>query len=115
LEGQMLNMRVHSEWLGERPKEILVTGGGSKSDQICQVIADVFGAKVMRLKNAGSASLGAAMMAAVGAEVASLGFLEATLCGCDEETVIEPRDDVNSLYSDLAQDFCSLLKTAQTI
>ena len=110
LEGQILNMRLQSEWMGESPTRVLVTGGGSKSPQICQVIADVFGADVARLKNAGSASLGAAMMAAVGAELVSLDTLEQTLCAVDDDTIVSSNADAQVVYEKLLPEFTKMLK-----
>lgn len=74
LEGQFLNMKCHSDWLGVETEEILLTGGASENDGIAQIAADIFGKKVRRLSVAGSAALGAAMRAAVasGVELASL-------------------------------------------
>jgi len=64
LEGQFLNMRGHSEWLGVAPERVYVTGGASENDGIAQVIANVFGVPVERLDVPGSATIGAAMRAA---------------------------------------------------
>jgi xylulokinase len=64
LDGQFLNMKHHSQWMGDPPSEIFVTGGVSRSKGVCQTIANIFQAEVHRLKNSSSASLGAAMRAA---------------------------------------------------
>lgn len=63
LEGQFLNMRANSDWLGTPPEEILLTGGASQNDGIAQIVADVFQVPVRRLSVPDSAALGAAFMA----------------------------------------------------
>jgi len=64
VEAQAMSMRLHSRWIGEEAATIRVTGGAAKSDGICQVLADVFDAKVERLETGNSAALGAALRAA---------------------------------------------------
>lgn len=49
--------------LGIRPKQIRVTGGGSKNPVWRQILADVFDAEVVDLATAESAALGAALQA----------------------------------------------------
>ncbi|HYQ18448.1 MAG TPA: FGGY family carbohydrate kinase, partial [Polyangiaceae bacterium] len=41
VEAQALSMQRHSDWIGEQPKLIRVTGGASKNRGIRQVLADV--------------------------------------------------------------------------
>ena len=41
-------------------KEIRISGGGSQSDAICQITADIFGLKVSRVQTYETTSLGAA-------------------------------------------------------
>lgn len=65
LEGQFLNMKLHTDWIGIDVDRILLTGGASRNDGIAQIVADVFGAPVERLAIANSAALGAAILAAV--------------------------------------------------
>ena len=60
-------MKHHSDWIGESPETIRITGGASKNDGILQVFADIFNAELCRLQTANSAALGAALMAAHGA------------------------------------------------
>jgi xylulokinase len=63
IEGQFINMFIHSEWMGEKINHIILTGGASQNNKIAQIIADVFDAKIERLEVANSAALGAAMRA----------------------------------------------------
>jgi xylulokinase len=64
VESQALSMLRHSDWIGERPERILVTGGASKNRGILQIIADVFQAELRTLSVANSSALGGALRAA---------------------------------------------------
>lgn len=64
LESQILSMRLHSGWLGEKFTRIRVTGGASKSAALRRIIADVFQAPVETISVGNSAGLGAALRAA---------------------------------------------------
>lgn len=64
VEAQMLSMRLHSTWMGERPTRILATGGASSNQDILQIMADVHGCPVYRIDTTASAALGAALRAA---------------------------------------------------
>jgi xylulokinase len=63
IESQMLGMRRHSRWMGERVDVIHATGGAAASREILQVMADVFGVDVYQLQAGNSAALGAALRA----------------------------------------------------
>ncbi|HUC86288.1 MAG TPA: FGGY-family carbohydrate kinase, partial [Candidatus Acidoferrales bacterium] len=63
-EGQMLSMRLHSQWMLVAPARILVTGGASNDRALLQVLADVMNCRVERIEVAKSAALGAALQAA---------------------------------------------------
>lgn len=64
LEGQFLNMRLHSQWIGEKVALIRLTGGASQNNGIAQLVADIFQAPVERFAIANGAGLGAALRAA---------------------------------------------------
>jgi xylulokinase len=71
VEGQFLSMRIHGESVGiTAPKRLIATGGASGNAAILQVLADVFGAPVYIAAQTDSASLGAAVRALHGWEVA---------------------------------------------
>ncbi len=80
LEGIALTMRENVEamedalGLGRAP--LVVAGGGSRSDLMCQVVADCFGRPVRRTREPDAAGLGAAICAAVGSGLHA-GFAEA--------------------------------------
>jgi xylulokinase len=59
----MTSMRVHAEWMGEKPVRIQATGGASDNREILQIMADVFGVPVLRQETSNSAGLGAAIRA----------------------------------------------------
>lgn len=63
VEGQMMAMARHSQWMGVRIDTIHATGGAAANAQILQVMADVFGADVHRFEAGNSAALGAALRA----------------------------------------------------
>ena len=65
LEGQFLNIRLQSQWMGLNPSQILITGGASQNDGIAQTIANIFNTPVRRLTSTSSVGTGAAIIAAV--------------------------------------------------
>jgi sugar (pentulose or hexulose) kinase len=70
LEGIVLTMRTHVEAiesaLEQSPGRLVMSGGGSRSELMCRIVADVFGRAVERAGVADAAALGAAICAAVG-------------------------------------------------
>lgn len=109
LEGQFLNMKHHSDWLGVEAEEILLTGGASENDGIAQIVANVFGKKVRRLAVAGSATLGAAMRAAV-ALGADLSALERALSSPAAGREVDPQAQYTNTYQALEKSFAEALK-----
>jgi xylulokinase len=65
-EAQALSMRLHSQWMGVAPEQILATGGAANNPQLLQVLADVMNCPVLRIEVSKSAALGAALQAAHG-------------------------------------------------
>jgi xylulokinase len=63
-EGQIMSMYLHSAWMGQRPRTILVTAGGSENAGLLKVISDIFDAEVLSFEVKDSAALGAAVRAA---------------------------------------------------
>src|SRR4051794_20267611 len=70
LEGIALTMAGHTaameHALGRRLSPVLVSGGGSRSDPLMQIVADVYGRPACRTTVNDAAGLGAAICAAVG-------------------------------------------------
>ncbi|MCH7226370.1 xylulokinase [Haloferula sp. A504] len=97
LEGQFLNMRLHSQWLGEKPTLIRLTGGASGNDGIAGLIADIFQAPVERFAVANGAALGAAIRAAhaCGNDLAQL---TAAFCQPAADSRIDPDPDLAAVY-----------------
>jgi xylulokinase len=110
LEGQFLNMRLHSVWMQLQPDVIYVTGGASANQGICQVIADVFGAPVKRLSVSGSVCLGAGMRAAEAAFDESKQRLESLFCPTDPDSKIEPNRSLSPIYDNKLQEFAQLVR-----
>jgi xylulokinase len=112
LEGQFLNMKLHSEWMGVATERIRLTGGASKNDGIAQLVADVFQAPVERLDVANSAALGAALIAAAAGGHDLVG-LEGVFCKPAVDSLLLPDTTLAGKYSTALMDFKKLLE--QTI
>ncbi|MGI5507290.1 FGGY-family carbohydrate kinase [Lentzea sp. CA-135723] len=73
LEGIALTMRRHGDAMAQALDrefpELIVSGGGSRSDLMMQIFADVFARPVRRTRMSDAAGLGAAICAAVGSGV----------------------------------------------
>ena len=109
VEGQFLNMKRRTEWIGVKTEVIYLTGGASKNDAIAQVIANIFQAKVERLAVSGSVALGGAMRAASNSLGKSIAELEEFFCQPDEGSSILPQIDP-SVYKSAGEEwdkFCS--------
>ena len=92
--------------LGVKPKEIRLTGGGSKTAVWRQICADVFGVPTVCLKSSEGAALGAAVQALWAYEHANgrpvkLTQLVERLVKLDEKTRSEPDEKSAALYKKL--------------
>lgn len=69
LEGVALESRLHLEGVrqavGRSKEELVLLGGGSRSDLWCQIFADVLSRPIRRCRTADAAALGAAVLASV--------------------------------------------------
>jgi len=63
IEAQFLSMRLHSDWIEEKPKKIYATGGASANKEILQIAADIFKTPIIKYEITDSAALGAAFRA----------------------------------------------------
>ncbi|MUN56001.1 sugar kinase [Kocuria koreensis] len=74
LEGIAMTMKQRADEMSEELdrgfQRIVLTGGGSSSDLLTQIIADVFGLPTVRMTGASAASRGAAICAVVGTGLA---------------------------------------------
>jgi xylulokinase len=109
LEGQFLNMKLHSEWMGVATESIRLTGGASKNDGIAQLVADVFQAPVERLEVANSAALGAALIAAAAGGHDLVG-LEGVFCKPAADSRLLPDTNLAGNYSTALANFRKLLE-----
>ncbi len=104
LEGLVYSMREGRERIEKRSKvpitELSVCGGGSKSNQVMQITADVFNLPVRRLGVVEASGLGAAILAAVGS-----GFYPDLETAAQEMTsvgsVFEPNPKSVKIYDEL--------------
>lgn len=95
-----LGMEGFEKKLGRKFESLRIAGGGSNSDEICQVTADVFGKRVTRLQTNETSSLGAAI----------IGFLSIKRFSSVEEAVgrmvhpsktFEPDEAKHKVYDEL--------------
>jgi xylulokinase len=98
VEGQILNIRLQSRWIGAAPRCLYLTGGASANQAIAQTVADVFQAPVHRISSTESVAMGGAVLAAmaVGSDVAPL--RERLRAGM--ESALEPRAEAASIYEE---------------
>jgi xylulokinase len=108
VDGQFLNMRLHCQWHGETPETIVVTGGISVSDGICQTLANIFQRPVQRMGTSSSASLGAAIIAAY-ADHQEIDSLIEEFCHPMESSTIEPDPAMEPVYRELGAKFTEAL------
>jgi len=108
VEAQAMSMRLHSQWIGEVPSALRVTGGASRSDGICQILADVFEATVERLEVGNSAALGAALRTAQAVEGLSWHELTGMFCRCDPGRRVAPRAAAAAAYRRLLPRYAAL-------
>jgi xylulokinase len=108
LEGQFLNMRLHSQWIGEKAELIRLTGGASQNDGIAQLVADIFQAPVERFAIANGAGLGAALRAAhaMGQDLVGL---QAAFCKPAADSRLEPSGETAGVYAEALKDYAALL------
>jgi xylulokinase len=108
VEGQMMAMANHTRWMGADASVVHATGGAAGNKQVLQVMADVFGAEVVRSRSRNSAALGAALRAWHGHASATgqpvewedviAGFTEP-----DPEWRFQPRPDAVAVYARLRE------------
>ena len=104
LEGIALTMQAHVEAMeraqGSPAPRLLVSGGGSRSAVMMQVVADVFDRPASRPAQPDAAGLGAAICAAVGAGVHP-GFPEAVAAMVPPATGFDPDQAAVAAYAEV--------------
>jgi sugar (pentulose or hexulose) kinase len=103
VEAQALSMQRHSDWIGEQPKLIRVTGGASKNRGIRQVLADVFGAEIRSLSLGNSSALGGALRAAEAIGKVPFSSLYERFAATDPASNVSPAPGATARYTELRQ------------
>jgi xylulokinase len=86
--------------LGVTVDEIIVTGGPSKSALWCQIMADVFGRKLVTVNAPEASPFGNAVLAGVGTGMFS-SFEEVAQRADQIDKVYEPNTDLSQMYMDM--------------
>ncbi|MFX0017293.1 MAG: xylulokinase [Promethearchaeota archaeon] len=108
IEAQFLSMRLHSEWINERPKEIYATGGASANKEILQVAANIFDTEVRIFEISDSAALGAALRSVksyydfLGKEI-KWSKIVSRILHIQNCEVIKPSRNYKELYADMLE------------
>jgi xylulokinase len=103
VEAQALSMQRHSDWIGEQPRLIRVTGGASKNRGIRQVLADVFGAEIRGLSVGNSSALGGALRAAEAVGKVPFASLYEAFAATDPASNVSPVPSATAAYGALRQ------------
>jgi xylulokinase len=103
VEAQALSMQRHSDWIGEEPKLIRVTGGAAKNRGIRQVLADVFGAEIRGLSVGNSSALGGALRAAEAVGKLPFASLYEAFAATDPSRSASPAAGATARYGELRQ------------
>ena len=109
VEAQAVSMKRHSDWIGEEPTSILVTGGASRNLGILQIIADVFQAELRALTVGNSSALGGALRAANAVEGTSFTALAQTFAAPDPNLHVRPNPAAKAVYAELGARFAERL------
>lgn len=96
-------MRLMEKRAGHRFREICVGGGGSRSAEICQITADMFGLPVVRTQTYEVAGIGSAMTAFVGLGVFA-DYEKAVEHMVQKRDVFQPDEEQHKIYEELYQD-----------
>lgn len=111
LEGIAMTMRLRTDAmvaaLDQEVRSIIVGGGGSASDPMMQIVADVFGVPAHRAQSFSGASLGAAICAAVATGVHS-GFREAAAAMVRVSQTFTPTEAGTRRYAELLTIYADL-------
>ncbi len=108
LEGQFLNMKAHSDWIGIPTKSIRLTGGAAQNNGIAQIVADVFQCPVERFEATSSAALGGALIAAAGSGY-QLDKLQEKFCRTKPNSLLHPNTELSKAYSEAQKGLRQLL------
>ena len=106
IEAQMMAMANHTTWMVDGSREIRAMGGASGNRDVLQVMADVFGAEVIKSRAGNAAALGAALRAWHGDRTAlndPLGWDDVVEGFTDPDPAwrFKPRPEAVGVYADL--------------
>jgi xylulokinase len=101
VEAQALSMQLHSDWIGERPSSLKVTGGAAQNRGILQVLADVFAANISTLTVKNASALGGALRAAQGVEGLPWSELYARFVTPAAGVLVQSRPAASQAYGEL--------------
>ncbi len=115
VEAQLTSIRLHSAWIGDRPRAIRTTGGASANPAILRILADVFDCPVQRFRSTHGAALGAALRAHHGhllarGEKPRWSEVVAGFTDPEPGSTIQPDPKNRAAYDDLADRFRTLLR-----
>ncbi len=91
---------IMEKYSGSKIRELRVGGGGSKSDEIMQITADIFGLPTCRMHTSNLSALGAAIDAAVALNIYD-GFPEAVSNMVRVKKTFTPREENARIYDRL--------------
>jgi xylulokinase len=105
VEAQALSMQRFSDWIGHKPRQLVLTGGASRNPGIQSVIADVFEAPVRVLRVANASALGAALRVAHAVGGTSWDELFKTFVALDPSVHVKPNPSTRPAYDRLSRSF----------
>ncbi|MFA7156952.1 MAG: FGGY-family carbohydrate kinase [Bacilli bacterium] len=101
--GLVEGLRRLEKNMGRKIKCLTVSGGGSQSDEICQITADMFGIPVRRIQTYEACGLGSSMVAFVSMGVFK-DYKEAIENMVHYKTEFTPNKQVHEIYDELYSD-----------
>lgn len=106
-------MKIMEKRSGQRIKEIYIAGGGSKSNTILQITADMFGLPVKRVQTHEATAIGSALTAFVGlGEFDS--YSSAVSAMVHDSDVFIPRPEIHEKYSSIFENVYSKIESTNT-
>ncbi|MFX1494626.1 MAG: xylulokinase [Promethearchaeota archaeon] len=108
IEAQFLSMRLHSEWINEKPEEIYATGGASANREILQIAANIFNKKIRIFEISNSAALGAALRSIKSyydslEEEKAWSIIVNNFLEIQKSDLIKPLSEYKELYDDMLE------------
>jgi xylulokinase len=106
IEAQFLSMKLHSEWVREKPEEIYATGGASTNLELLQIAANIFNTNIRQFKVINSAALGAALRSSKSyydstKKIVDWTELVSKYLDIRNSVVIKPNKKYSALYDDM--------------